>query len=698
MGGSDVTAALQESALAWSPLLEEDRRFYRHCGVDLLAAARALSSNLKARRIVSGASTVTMQLARLLYPHKGGVNGKAVEIVRALYLEARLSKRQILHLYLNHLPFGYNTLGVGAAARTYFSTPLPELSDAQILLLSIVPKAPGLYDPFASEQSRAALRRRAETLAPVVGISSELIEAAMGTFDKGAPEFRAPHFVRYLLGGTDGELFSRIERLEPVSVTTTLDLSLQEEVQRRIREHLAAAAAVSAQGRRPADAAPPANASVLVLDNRGAQVLAWVGSQDYFDADHGGQLDGVLLRSSSGSTLKPFLYAEALESGYTPSSLLPDLPLTFGMGEGYRPENFDRRSRGPVRLRTALASSLNVPAVYLLSSIGLQPFLSTCRELGFELSEDAGARAGLGAAVGNLEISLLQLTRAFSVFPNGGLLRELEVFVEATSAEDERIPLAGGGVSRRVLRPETAWLIAHILADPAARVSGFGADSRFNTSFPAIFKSGTASEYTSLWCVGALPGYTVGVWAGNFDGRSAYGATGSSLPASVAVEILEQLNSRNGSDFTLSDPPTGLGSIRICTVSGYRASASCPATRWEYYLEGTEPQEICPVHGRGESVERLLQEILVGRRGQPSILFPRNGMVFYRENAEAADRQAIEAWIVFDPSDPPELFLNGRALPAVDPSRASLPVEPGRYRLEVRGALGSDAVSYTIRP
>jgi len=685
-----IPAAVRETFLRL-----EDRRFYRHGGVDFLAAARALALNIGARRIVSGASTVTMQLSRMLYPHPGGITGKTVEMLRALSLEARLSKRQILHLYLNNLPFGYNTLGVGAAACTYFSRPLSELSGAQILLLAVIPKAPGLYDPFASEQTRAALQSRASTLAPFVDLSPDQIEAAMSTFRKGTPAFRAPHFVRYALAGLNNELDDRWKQLEPVSITTTLDLTLNEEVQRCIREHLAALAAEAGRGKGVAAEAPLQNASALVLDNRTGQVLAWIGSQGFFDEAHGGQLDGVLLESSSGSTLKPFLYAEALESGYTASSLLPDLPLTFGIGEGYRPENFDRRSRGPVRLRTALASSLNVPAVYLLSRLGLQPFLSTCRGLGFQLSRGAGA--GLGAAVGNLEVSLLELTRAFSVFPNGGRLRDIDMFVEAVTTDGIRISLRGLEESRQVFREETAWLIAHILSDPAARASGFGTDSRFNTSFPAIFKSGTASEYTSLWCLGALPAYTIGVWAGNFDGRSAYGMTGSSLPASVAIEVLEQLNRTEGPDSFLLDPPAGLSRARICTASGYRASPRCPATRMEYYLEGTEPRETCPVHGRGISMERLLPEILLDEQRRPSILFPRNDMVFYRDDEATADRQTIEAWIVFDPSDPPEVRLNGRVLPASDPSRPFLPVEPGRYRLEVRGALGSDAASYTIR-
>ncbi|UCF96207.1 MAG: transglycosylase domain-containing protein, partial [Spirochaetaceae bacterium] len=639
----------------------EDRRFYSHAGVDLAAAARAAVLNLQARRVVSGASTITMQLARMIHPHGGGLPGKAAEVLRALHLEARLSKRQILLLYLNNLPFGYNTLGVGAAARAYFSRSLEELSMAQILLLAVIPKAPSLYDPFGASVNRAALKERAVSLAPLLSVSAEEIDQAMSTFRRGQAELHAPHFIRYVLARARELEQGAFEGFEIVGITTTLDFSLYDMVNQSVRDGLAAAGGLSegrnsgtSSGGTVTDANRPRNASALVLDNRSGQVLVWVGSQDFFDKENSGEIDGVRLKSSSGSTLKPFLYAAALERGYNASTLLPDLALTFGAEEGYRPENFDRRSRGLVRLRTALASSLNVPAVYLLSRIGLGDFLSTCRDLGIELPEDAEGRVGLGAAIGNLEVSLLELTRAFSVFPNRGFLPEIRVIQEVETADGRRIPLEGrdtGAPWKGVFREQTAWLISDMLADPAARATGFGLSSRFNTAFPALFKSGTASEYTSLWCVGALPGYTVGVWAGNFDGRPAFGTTGSSLPAAVAVEVLERLSAESGAsrDSPATGPPPGISTVRICTQTGQRASAGCPATREEYFLSGASPAEECRVHDRGESMEELLYQVVLGEERQPRVLFPRNGMVFYRESGAAVNSQTIPGWVVADP-------------------------------------------------
>jgi penicillin-binding protein 1C len=490
------------------------------------------------------------------------------------------------------------------------------------------------------------------------------------------------------------------ENLEVLRIITTLDLPLYDEVSRRVRERLAAA------DRNPSGAGttPLRNASALVLDNLSGEVLAWVGSQDYFDSANGGQIDGVLQKYSSGSTLKPFLYAAALERGYTASTLLPDLALTFGARESYRPENFDRRSRGLVRLRTALASSLNVPAVFLLSQIGLEEFLDLSTELGIAVPDDAAVRVGLGAAVGNLDVTLLELVRAFSVFPNRGLLSQVRVIREVETAGGRGIRLdsramAAGEQGTRIFGEQTAWLISDILADPAARATGFGTASRFNTPFPAIFKSGTASEYASLWCLGAVAGYSMGVWAGNFDGRPAFGSTGSSLPAAVVVEVLEQLSGVGGDrrDSSPTDPPAGLAEVRICSQTGYRAAENCPATRKEYYRSGSEPGTICPVHGLGRSPEELLNLTMLGEERRASILFPRNGMVFYREGGTAVNGQNIPGWIAADPADRIILRLNGRVLAADDPTRPLLPVREGRYRLEVQGRFGEDSVTYTVR-
>lgn len=723
-----------EERLAWQELPDaaarifvrvEDRRFFLHRGVDPLAVARAAAANLRAPRargVVSGASTLTMQLARTIAPHSGGWGGKLGEALYALRLETHLSKREILLLYLNSLPFGHNTRGVAAASWRYFARPLDELSGEEILLLATLPKAPARLDPFASPQGRRALASRAASQAAALGLSPEGVQRAADRLRLGGPRQEAPHFVRRVVAELRALREApppRLRGTELVEARTTLDLAVQEAVEEALRSRLGAhrdrEAPSRAGGPRPA---PLRNAAALVVDNEMGDVLAWVGSpgfpvQDERGAGDGREIDAVAVASSSGSTLKPLLYALALERGYTAASLLPDLDLAFGAEQSYRPENFDRRSRGPVRLRTALASSLNVPAVYLLSRLGLAEFLSVCADAGLELPQDAAARYGLGAAIGNAPVSLEQLTRAFSIFPNRGTLRPLRRIASLRDSAG-RLWEQAQPAPRRVFGEQTAWLVADILSDEAARVSGFGRAGRFDTGFPALFKSGTASGYTSLWCLGATPAHTVGVWAGNLDGRPAFGLTGSSLPADVAVRTLALLQEGRGSAAT--PPPPGLEQRAICTVSGELASPACPATRPEYFRQGTAPARACSVHEGGLDLAELFAASLLGGEPGPRIVFPRDGSVFYREVGLAAGEQSIRGWVVARPGEAFRVSLNGAPVEGHPPAGGGrppaggerppaggsgglllLPVQPGRYRLEAVGPSGADAVVYTVR-
>ena len=360
-------------------------------------------------------------------------------------------------------------------------------------------------------------------------------------------------------------------------------------------------------------------------------------------------------------------------------------------------------------MRSALAGSLNVPAVYLLSRLGLPDFLRTCAQLG--LDPGPAGRVGLGAAIGNAPVSLLELTRAFSVFPRGGLLPPLAAVRELVTAEGRalRVPPPA---ARRVFSRESAWLIGSVLSDPSARATGFGTRSRLNTPFPAMFKSGTASGYFSLWCLGATLAHTVGVWTGSLDRRAAPGATGSSVPAAVVRALLEELQAGARAGTAADGLPEAaerepeLARAEICALTGFRASPSCPSARQEWFVPGTQPQRTCPVHGIGEAggvagaggtgrLEELALELfLEGGRG-PRILFPREGAVFYRDSLDAG--QGIPAWIAARPDEDLEVRLNGEILRVRHPFRLELPVRPGAWRLEAAGEAGRDAVSYSVR-
>jgi penicillin-binding protein 1C len=662
----------------------EDRRFFLHRGIDPLAVARAGLDNLRRGRVVSGASTITMQAARLLAPHRGGLPGKLHEALMALRLEATLSKEQILLLYLDLLPFGANAIGLGAAAEAYFDRRLGELSPAQLLLLATLPRAPAALDPFRHPE---ALRRQALSLASRAGVTPAEVEQALASIRRGRPVLRAPHFVFSVLNELPRLGASIPAAQELTRVVTTLDLEAYQALCQELEGGLAHTPALR-------------NAAGLALDNASGEVLAWAGAPGFLERSAASSIDALRVRSPSGSTLKPFLYALALERGYTCASLLPDLSLSFGTEEGYRPENFDRRSRGLVRLRTALAGSLNVPAVYLLSRLGLRDFLSFLATLGLELGPEEAAGLGLGAAVGNAPVSLLELARAFSVFPRGGTLPELRLVRELELASGRRIPVPAAS-ARRVLSAESAWLVWAMLSDPSARATGFGTRSRLSTSFPAMFKSGTAAGYHSLWCLGATAEHTVGVWAGNLDRRAAFGATGSSLPAAAVTATLAGL--RRAAAETDGRRPSGLVAPatlrreRVCALTGLRACPACPATRLEHFRSGTVPTRVCPVHAGRLGLEGLAMELFLEGRPGPRVLFPRDGAVFYRDPAAGGQAQSLSAWIAARPGETLEVRLNGEARLLPPPYDLELPSRPGFYRLEVMGPGGREALSYTVR-
>ena len=665
----------------------EDARFYRHPGVDPLALARAVVDQLRSPEARSGASTITMQLARLVQPRGRRLVDKAVEAWMALRIELRLTKEQILTEYLDAVPFGRNTRGVGAAAWTYFGTDLDRLSRAQLLLLGIIPRNPTLYDPDTNPDRLLSVAEALDR-GRKLGIPPRELATALGSArvaHPSRPAGDAPHFVRLVQGMIgEGRLRGPDGRRRPAGgvLRTTLDLPLNHDIQTRVRFVLD----------RYQDARVT-NAAVVAVDNTTDAVVGWVGSRDFTDAAHSGQIDGALIRRQSASTLKPFLYARAIEKGWTAATLVPDLPVIFGAAdeEAYRPQNFDKRSHGVVRLRTALASSLNVPAVYTLSRVGLPDFLKTLGALGFSLPSDAAARYGLGTAIGNAEVTLEDLVHAFSVFPRGGTLEDL-AFTERTSPDP--------AFARRVFDPFTAWMICSILSDPSARATGFGTRTYFRTSVPSLFKSGTSSEFTNLWCVGATPRYTVGAWAGNFDGRAVIDKTGSIVPTQVVSDVLEELSTEHPlppADREFRQP-AGVVSARVCTVTGLRATPFCDSTRVEYFRSSAEVPPPCDFHASPFHASDLLVDSLLLPRESVRILFPVNGQVFYLDQTLREGAQDIPVSIAARDATGVVVRVDGRRVPAGPGlSGIRIPLVRGAHEVTVTGPSGADRASIVIR-
>jgi penicillin-binding protein 1C len=559
-------------------LAAEDRRFYRHQGVDLLAAARAARANLRAGRIVSGGSTITMQLARILRPAPRTWLGKGTQILWALRLERQLDKQTILEQYLNRLPLGQGTNGVESAASLYFGASAGELSLGQAALLAGLARAPSADNPLVSP-GRARVRR-AYTLGRlrVSGYASADAESRADAEPLQARSatggFLAPHFTTRVLRELD-----RSREALPPGWRTSLDLALQQQVESEVRHTVETLA--DRGGRQ---------AAAVVLDNHSGEILAWVGSPDFW-ADTAGQVDMVVGPRQPGSALKPFLYALAFDRGFTPASILPDIARVYQTGTGpYRPRNYDRRYHGPVRVREALASSYNVPAVELASRLGVGALLHTLRLAGFASLGRSADHYGLGLSLGNGDVTLLELANGYRALANGGVWRP----VSWRAGDADRLPEPG----RRLASARATALVLDILSDQAARIPGFGVETPLDFPFPAAVKTGTSRHFTDNWAVAATGHFTVAVWVGNFNGRPMDGVSGVT-GAGPLLHRTVLASARRYSPGVLPTPASvGAVPLAICRLSGMRAGPDCPAET-EWFIPGTEPAGRCDWHVGG---------------------------------------------------------------------------------------------------
>ncbi|MCK6530627.1 penicillin-binding protein 1C [Myxococcota bacterium] len=547
-------------------LAGEDRRFFSHPGVDPLAVARAARQGIGAGRVVSGASTLTMQLVRNLSPHGGGLWGKGVEAWRALRLERSATKVEILEAYLNRVYYGRLAYGIEAAAGAFLARPASHLSLAEAAFLAVLPRAPSAQDPYLGAD--AALARRDALLRAMPGrglADEEEVRAALAEplrLRRPVSAFEAPHFVDYLLP-TLGDL------PRGARVGTTLDLSLQEDLQLMVLRHLSA---VEEKG--------ISQAAVVVLDVPRGEVLGMVGSAS-FDDPEAGQVNGATAPRQPGSTLKPFTYALAFEDGLHPGTVLPDLEVHYATFKGdWEPENYDRAHRGPVRAREALASSLNVPAVRLLEGVGAPRALGLLRALGLHTLTRSPEHYGLGLTLGAGEVRLVDLAAAYRALARGGLWsspRTLRSLADPGGAPLPLPPLPG---ERRVLDPRAAFLVTDVLADAAARAPTFGRRSVLDLPFPCAVKTGTSRGYRDNWTVGYTPEVVVAVWAGNFDARAmgeVSGVTGAGPLFRDAM--LRAMRDRPRRPF---ERPSGLRRADLCVLSGDAATALCPGRVGEW--------------------------------------------------------------------------------------------------------------------
>ena len=661
----------------------EDKRFYFHTGSDLFALASAAIQNLRNKGIVRGGSTITMQLVKMINQDSTPtVSRKLSDIFYAHVLEAKKTKKYILELYLNNIFFGHGAVGISSAARTYYGQTVQELTHEQLCCLAVIPRNPSLYDPIKNPELCAeracSLYNKIfhKKLTAVEFI--QFLPSKLYTYP-----YEAPHYIRYITS-TNPELLEQDKNADSRHILS-INLELQHYAERLVNDGLTQAA-----GSRIS------NASLLLIENKTGKPVAWIGSADFFDNEHSGQIDGVLVKNQPGSSMKPFLYALALEtkddtghSMNTPNSILADIPQEFGGQTLYIPSNFNNRFNGPVRFRVALASSLNVPAVSILNSIGVKNYLNKLYELGFESLRQTGEQADLGLALGAAGVPLNELVPAFAVFARDGK------------------DFAGN----QIYTSDTARLIDDFLSDKAARVTGFGYSQVFETDYPSIFKTGTSNQYQNIIALGATREYTIGVWMGNFSGQTVVGKTGSSLPAWVAKSLLDYIYGSTTSYSDLAFPePENWKKEKICSLSGMIAGPDCPATVYEYCQENSTPGK-CTWHKTENGELKTLYPAEYqqwARKTRPEVQIeysdtpleihsPKNNSVFYYSQLQK-EKFAIPVEVFGGQQESLTVYYDDVFYSQVErPFSFSLPVEKGSHTCTVECGEEVRTVIFQVR-
>lgn len=558
-------------------LAAEDERYYSHPGFDPAAISRAVKSNLTSGKIVSGASTITQQLSRMVYPRRRTYRDKAIEILRSARIEWALDKESILRCYLDRVPMANNIRGVELAARIYFGHAAKHLTWPEAALLAALPKAPSLLNPYGDGRDRLIKRRdwilhRLQALGYMDDqtLQDSLLEVV--AFRPLSFPFEASHLVDRLL-----------QQGESAGVaTTTINLPLQIVLEQTLashRERLRYKGADQAAG--------------LIVDNRNMEVVATAGSLAY-GAEARGFNNGTTALRSPGSALKPFLYSLALDSGFTASTLIEDVLRRYRTPEGdYTPANFDRKQYGPVTMRVALANSLNISAVRMLESVGGDQFYSFLSRI--DLINDRSKTAdyyGLGLVLGNPEVSLEQLAAAYGMLANGGRFRPLTFLVDKESKS-----------AVQVLSSQAAYIISRILSDPTARSLTFGSLDILDFPHRVAIKTGTSSRYRDTWMVGYTPDYTIAVWTGNFPGQPTFGLSGAIGAGPIFRDLFERLY-QGKTPGEVPMPDTVL-MADACGFSGMKPGVNCEHVTRDYYIVGTEPFKECTFHKKSGAKHAL---------------------------------------------------------------------------------------------
>jgi len=605
--------------LVAATIATEDKDYYSHPGYDPFAIFRALIQNSTAGETVSGASTITQQLARMLLfsqeeRYEVSIKRKAREIVLAAEITRKYSKEKILEIYLNEVYYGNLAYGIEAAAETYFNTTADKLTLSQASFLAGLPQAPGVYDIFTNRDE--TLQRHVQVLDLMVKLSVEknciyvstniqpvcieannaaraAVEISDYPFQIRENNMRFPHWVNYIRSQLEQQYDPQTIYRTGFTVYTTIDPAMQELAERVVKEQIDTLADYNVQ-----------DGALVAIQPSTGQILSMVGSADFNNAEISGQVNMALNPRQPGSSIKPLTYTAAFEKGWTPATIIWDVPSEFPPSgnpndprEPYKPVNYDEKFHGPVTVRSALANSYNIPAVKTLQFIGIYDnpdtpevdgFINFAKRMGINtLTRDD---YGLSLTLGGGEVTLLDMTSAFSIFANQGKRVKPVSILKIEDYSGNLIYQYKPEETEQVIRPEHAYLISSILSDNEARTPMFGENSMLRMPFDAAAKTGTTNDFRDNWTMGFTPDLSVGVWVGNADYSEMQHTTGMTGAAPIwsayMREAIPYLTKDNPSPFRR---PGGLVDKVICYASGTEPSEDCPGTRSEVFASDQMP-------------------------------------------------------------------------------------------------------------
>lgn len=557
----------------------EDQRFWVHPGVDPVAIGRAVWQNVLNQERISGASTLAMQLVRLQHPAERSYVNKTIETVAAMIMTLRYGREAVLDNYLRWVPYGNRIHGIAYAARRYLDKPVQDLSWAEIAFLAAIPQSPSRMNPFVPAGRYRAVRR-GERLLHILNANEVISDAELTLAVAEIHRIRLPQRQQRPRNAMHAilkiEQFLQHKKPQQTSplVQSSIDLGLQDsfvELSRRMLD-----------GWRGKGAG---NVGLIVLDKHSNQVLAWVGSDDYFDDANNGAIDYTQIKRSSGSVLKPFIYALALERGaINANTVIDDLPM-----ETYPFRNSDNRFLGPMLPRQALCNSRNIPAIRVLNKVGLDETYGLFGQLDLHQHELPAVHFGQGMALGSLPVRLEDVVRAYSMLANEGRYRELQWLKQTPGENDEE-----NSLTQQLVSPSTARLITLFLSDPSARLPTFPRMGTTEYPFPVALKTGTSQGYRDAWTVAYSHDYIVGVWVGHALPRPMYKLNGAGSAADLARQVLLHLHAkqRHGlADLRFPAPDNYVG-VEVCGISGKLAGASCDFSFQEWLPADKVPREV----------------------------------------------------------------------------------------------------------